>query len=482
MPHEAPGTVRWKELIYPFATVAAAACIFIVDTFTSFEFAVAVLYTVVVVGSANFLGRQGLLRVGALCMGLTILSYIVVHGEPIDSGPATRALISLCAIAITTFLAVRNQDATQHLADQASLLDLTHDAIMVRDMKGVITYWNLGAEALYGWKRNEAVGRHAGDLLKTKLPTNLDSILEELEGTGRWQGELVHTRKDGTELFIASRWSLQRDARGEPIATMSTNNDITEHKRAEDALGELRSELAHVTRLSTLGELTASIAHEVNQPLAAVVASGEACLRWLARDAPDIEETRHAVERIIGSGRRASEVVARLRALARKGTMVRSELTLNDIVEEVLPLVEREFSRHTIEVELDLDRAPLSLLGDRVQLQQVVINLVMNAVQAMSAVEGRPRRLSIRSRRESADEGEAAVLLEISDTGVGITPEVGSKLFMPFYTTKDDGMGMGLSICRSIIEAHGGQVWVAPAAVHGASFTIRIPNNHEGRA
>jgi PAS domain S-box-containing protein len=482
MLYRALATAHWKELAYPLATASAAVAIFIIDTFTSFGFAVAVLYAVVVVGSANFLGRQGIAGVGAFCMGLTALSYAIVHGTNLDSGPSTRALISLCAIAITTLLAVRNQDATQHLADQASLLDLTHDAIIVGDMKGIITYWNMGAEALYGWPREEAVGRRAAELLQTKLPANLESILQELERTGRWQGELVHRRRDGTELVVASRWSLQRDARGQPVAAMSTNNDITEQKRAEDSLGELRSELAHVSRLSTLGELTASIAHEVNQPLAAVVASGEACLRWLSRDVPDIAEVRRATERIIASGKRAGDVVSRLRALARKGTLTRSQLTLNDIVEEVLPLVEREFSRHMIEVRLDLDRAPLSLLGDRIQLQQVVINLVINAVQAMSSVEGRPRRLFIRSGRDMSADGEAVVLLEIADTGIGFGTDVGSKLFTPFYTTKDDGMGMGLSICRSIVEAHGGQVWAAPADEHGASFTIKIPTNHEGHA
>ena len=463
---------------YQAITFLAAIAIFLVDTFTALETAIAVLYAVVVMVSAGFLSRRGLLVVGGACMLMTVMSYLIVHGGTSHSGPLIRGLISLCAIGITTFLALKNQEATQNLAYQASLLDQTHDAIVVRDMDGVITYWNAGAEELYGWKSGEAVGRHMAELLETTLPVSLENILDQLERTDRWQGELLHTRRDGTRVVVASRWSLHRDKQGKPVATISTNNDITEQKGSEDALSELRSELAHVARVSTLGELTASIAHEINQPLAAVVANGDACLRWLARDIPDLKEVRFSVERMIGNGQRASEVVARLRALARNDRTSRSEFTMNEIVEDVLPLLEREVLRHSVTVVLDLERRPLVCLGDRVQMQQVFINLVMNAVQSMSNVEGRQRTLTIRTRNDDAD-GPPAVLLELADSGIGIAPEIAGELFKPFFTTRNDGMGMGLSICRSIVEAHGGEISARPAGEWGACFAVRIPTRGE---
>jgi two-component system, LuxR family, sensor kinase FixL len=463
---------------YQSITFLAAIAIFLVDTFTSLETAIAVLYAVVVMVSASFLNRRGILIVSGACMLMTVMSYLIVHGGTTHSGPLIRGLISLCAISITTFLALKNQEATQNLAYQASLLDLTHDAIVARDMDGVITYWNAGAEELYGWKSEEAVGLRMAELLETTLPTSLESILDQLQQTSRWQGELLHTRRDGTRVVVASRWSLHRDKQGRPVATISTNNDITEQKASEDALSELRSELAHVARVSTLGELTASIAHEINQPLAAVVANGDACLRWLARDVPDLKEVRLSVERMIGNGQRASEVVKRLRALARKDRPSRSEFTMNEIVEDVLPLLEREVLRHCVKVVLELEPRPLSCLGDRVQMQQVFINLVMNAVQSMSNVEERSRTLTIRTRNDDAD-STPAVLLEVADNGVGIDVEVANELFKPFFTTKNDGMGMGLSICRSIVEAHGGEIFAGPAREQGASFSIRIPIRNE---
>ena len=480
MPYDPAAPNRSTGWLYPVATAVAVVGIFVVDTFTPLEIAIAVLYAVVVMVSASYLDRRSILLVSGLCIALTVVSYVIVHGGTSHGGPLVRALISLCAIGATTLLAVKNQEATQHLADQASLLDLTHDAIVVRNMDGIITYWNAGAEQLFGWTREQAVGRNSTELLRTRFPSGSGNILDELRRTDRWNGELVHTVRDGTEVVVASRWSLHRDARGQPIETLSTNNDITEQRRTEDAMSELRAELAHVARVSTLGELTASIAHEVNQPLAAVVASGEAGLRWLSREVPNLQEAQLAMERVISNGRRASDVIARLRALARKEETPRSEFTLNDVVEDILPLVEREFARHAVTLRLDLEPTPLRLLGDRLQLQQVVINLVMNAVQSMSDVEDRPRDLSIRCSRE-ADDVSVAVL-EVTDSGVGIDPQSVAKLFSPFYSTKSDGMGMGLSICRTIVEAHGGRMRASPAVPHGATFAFRLPSQHEDDA
>jgi two-component system, LuxR family, sensor kinase FixL len=456
-------------------TLVGTAVIFAIDTFAPLDIEIAVLYAVVVIASANLLERRGILIVCGVCVAQALVSYAIVHGDSFDSGPALRILISLCAIGIATLSALWNREAAEGLSAQAALLDLTHDAIFVRDRNDVITYWNAGAEELYGWRRKEALGRNANALLKTKHPPSA-GIIEHVSDQSRWQGELVHTRRDGSEVLVVSRWSVQRDERGRPMATMETNSDITEQKRAEDALHQARSQLEHVGRVSTLGELTASIAHEVNQPLAAVVTNGEASLRWLLRDEPNLEEVRVAVERMIGNGRRASDVIARLRALARKASPFHIALTFNDIVADVIPLVEREMLSNDVALKLDLQAPAQTVLGDRVQLAQVVINLIVNAIQAMSQIEGRTKLLSISSRVSS----EVAVL-EIEDTGAGIDPEIAKRLFTAFNTSKADGMGMGLSICRTIVESHGGSISATSGDRWGALFTIKLPILQDAR-
>jgi len=458
--------------------LVGVAVIFAIDTFAPLDIEIAVLYAVVVIASADFLGRRGILLVCAVCVLQTLLSYGIVHSESFESGPALRALIGLCAIGIATLAALRNRKAAESLSDQAALLDLTHDAIFVRDGSDVITYWNAGAEKLYGWSRKETLGQKADALLKTKYPLSAGTT-EQLDDPGRWQGELVHTRRDGSEVWVASRWAMQRDERGRRVATMETNSDITEQKQAEDALRHARSQIEHVTRISTLGELTASIAHEVNQPLAAIVTNGEAGLRWLLRDEPDLTEVRAAVERMIANGRRASDVIARLRALARKSNPSHTVLALNDVIADVIPLVEREMLNNDVALKLDLQAPAPLVLGDRVQLAQVVINLAVNAIHAMSQIEGRTRLLSISSKTLEDSNTQMAVL-EIEDTGTGIDPKVASNLFSAFHTTKADGMGMGLSISRTIVESHSGSISAASGDRWGALFKIRLPVLQQG--
>src|SRR5882724_5470142 len=458
--------------------LVGVAVIFAIDTFAPVDIAIAVLYAVVVIASADFLGRRGILLVSAVCVLQTLLSYGIVHSESFESGPVLRALIGLCAIGIATLAALRNRKAAESLSDQAALLDLTHDAIFVRNGSDVITYWNTGAEKLYGRSRKEALGQKADALLKTKYPLSAGTS-EQLDDPGRWQGELVHTRRDGSEVWVASRWAMQRDERGRRVATMETNSDITEQKQAEDALRHARSQLEHVTRISTLGELTASIAHEVNQPLAAIVTNGEAGLRWLLRDEPDLTEVRAAVERMIANGRRASDVIARLRALARKSNPSHTVLTLNEVVADVIPLVEREMLNNDVALKVDLQAPAPLVLGDRVQLAQVVINLAVNAIHAMSQIEGRTRLLSISSKILEDSNTQMAVL-EIEDTGTGIDPKVASNLFSAFHTTKADGMGMGLSISRTIVESHSGSISAASGDRWGALFKIRLPVLQQG--
>jgi C4-dicarboxylate-specific signal transduction histidine kinase len=242
--------------------------------------------------------------------------------------------------------------------------------------------------------------------------------------------------------------------------------DITAAKQAEDELHEAHAALAHVTRVTTLGELMASIAHEVNQPLAGIVTNGEACMRWLARDVPNLDEARSAVERMIGDGRRASGIIRKLRALSRKDGLRKTPLNLNDVINDTIPLVRRELFNNRVVLRLSLAQGLPVVMGDKVQLQQVVLNLTVNAIQAMSQIGTRPRTLSVRSEPY----GETGVCVTVSDSGDGIDPENTDRLFNAFFTTKDGGMGMGLSICRSIVEDHGGRIWGANNDAPGATF------------
>jgi two-component system sensor kinase FixL len=450
--------------------VVLAIGVFVVDTVTPLEAAVAVLYVVVIMLASRFLPGLGVLLVAGICVALTLLSFTLTHALD-DTAALIRCLMSIAAITITTFLTLKNQSADMNLRKQAHLLDLTHDAIFVRGMNDSITYWNRGAAELYGWQPEVATGRNAHQLLRTIYPVPFDQIMQEVFRTGRWEGELVHTKRDGKQVTVSSRWSLQRDERMRPVAVLEINTDITAHIRAHEALQQTQAQLAHATRVTTLGELMASIAHEVNQPLAAIAANAAASLRWLDREPPQLDEVRHSIDNIASDSTRANEVIQRLRSLTRKGVFQRVRLNLNDVVNEALLLVRRELLSQRISPHLDLDAGLREIAGDRIQLQQVVINLVVNGIQAMASIDDRPRVLHLRTLQVDADN----VQLEVHDSGVGIDPKEAHLLFNAFYTTKQDGMGMGLSISRSIVEAHGGGISVSGAPGEGSVFRVTFP-------
>ena len=247
--------------------------------------------------------------------------------------------------------------------------------------------------------------------------------------------------------------------------------DVTERKRAEEALRDARADLERMARLTTMGELTASIAHEINQPLAAIVTQSEAALRFLNRDEPDLDEVQDALSSIRLDGMRAAEVIRSLRALAKKSGPQLAKLGINDVIRKVLALARGELLRHDVVLRTELATEDEPVMGDRVQLQQVLLNLIMNGVEAMREVTGRTRELTVSSTL--AEPG--SVLIAVEDTGTGLDPAVAERMFQPFFTTKPDGLGLGLSICRSIIEAHGGRLWVSPRTPHGADVRFTIP-------
>lgn len=410
--------------------------------------------------------------------GKVLGTFAIYYREPRTPNPPEHNVIE--QITHLASIVIERKQAEEVLREQARLLDLTHDTVFVRDMSDVITYWNRGAEELYGWTREHALDKVSHQLTQTIFPAPLEEINAELLRTGRWEGELIHTKRDGTQVVVVSRWSLQRDEQGLPAAILETNNDITERKRAEEALRSSQVELAHVTRVTTLGEMTASIAHEINQPLAAVVTNGSACLRWLMGESPNLEEAREASKRVIRDGNRAGEVIARIRALMQKTETQKAQLDINETIQEIVLLTQNEAARKGVRLRLELSANLPPVFGDRVQLQQVALNLVMNGVEAMTADSDRPRELVICSRTYESDH----VLVAVQDCGVGIDQEDLEKIFTAFYTTKPQGMGMGLAISRSIIEAHGGRLWATPNEVVGATIQFTLPPssqraNHE---
>ena len=481
--------------------------------------------------------------------------------------------------------------------EQATLINLTHDTVVVRDANDRIVFWNRAAEQMYGWSSHEAMGHKVHTLLYTQFAVPLDRIAAAIQSADRWEGEVVHTKRDGSTLTVASRWSVVRDERGQIVSTLETNNDITQRKKAEDALNrsqavylaeaqklsrtgsfgwdvaareltwsaqtfgifdypdttaptlsrmlervhpddlsfvkqqmndaadardsadfearlrmpdesikyvrvvarvidgepgppryigaimditstkrsveqlhEMQSKLAHVTRSASLGELSASMAHEVRQPLAAIVADGEACMRWLRREVPQLDEAIACAKRTVSNGARAGEIVHRIRMLTRRAGPRKTPLAVNSVIEDVIAFVQRDLTANRVMLELDLSPALPTLSFDRVELQQVLINLVTNSVEAMSRVDDRPRELRMASRVDVA----GAIVVTVRDNGPGFDPANANRIFDPFFSTRPDSMGMGLSICRSIVEAHGGRMTASNNPDHGASFECNL--------
>jgi C4-dicarboxylate-specific signal transduction histidine kinase len=243
---------------------------------------------------------------------------------------------------------------------------------------------------------------------------------------------------------------------------------------ASEALRKTQSELAHATRVTTLGELTVSIAHEVNQPLAGVVSSGNACMRWLASEPPNLEKARQSVDRVIRDANRASEVVRRVRSLAKKAPLQKGWLNLNDVVLETTALTGMEVAQNRASLSTQLSDDSPPVWADRIQLQQVILNLIMNAVEAVSTVDG-PRDLFVSTAKHESD----GVMFTVRDSGTGLNPEKLEHIFDAFYTTKPEGMGMGLAVSRSIIEAHGGRLWASPNEPRGAVFQFTLLTGHD---
>jgi C4-dicarboxylate-specific signal transduction histidine kinase len=253
---------------------------------------------------------------------------------------------------------------------------------------------------------------------------------------------------------------------------MGAVRDVTERTLAEDALRQAKADLAHINRVTTVGELTASMAHEVNQPIAAAVTDSNTCMRWLTRDQPDLEEARAVAMRVVKGATRASEIISRIRLLFNKGSSEREFVNVNAVIGDMIVLLRSEAIRYNISVRTELAADLPRVLGDRVQLQQVLMNLMVNAIDAMKDVDG-ARELVIQSQRAENEQ----LLVTVSDTGVGLPPQQADQIFNAFVTTKPQGTGMGLRISRSIVESHGGRLWAAANSPRGANFYFTLPAN-----
>ena len=284
-------------------------------------------------------------------------------------------------------------------------------------------------------------------------------------------GLLSSAQRSATESFRRARDDLAGTVQALAASNEALRAESAERVRAEEALRNAQADLARVARLTTMGELAASIAHEVNQPLMAVVTNADTCVRWLAKDPPDLDEARKAADRIVSAGHRAGDIIRTIRTMARKSTIDTTRFDINSAIVDVLALTSGELRRHDVLLETELSAELQPISGDRGQMEQVILNLTVNAIEAMATDDHPPRALRITS--QMAREGD--VLIAVADTGAGLDPATGDGIFDAFFTTKPDGMGLGLSICRSIIEAHGGRLWASPNSPRGSIFQFTVP-------
>jgi len=336
---------------------------------------------------------------------------------------------------------------------------------------------NSAFQNMLGYTESELQGLTFLDITyEEDRQTNLELVNELIEGKRQhFEIDKRYRRKDGTLVWARANVSLVPGTDGVAPFWFGIVEDITARKEAEHALQMTRAELARVSRLTTLGELAASIAHEVNQPLTAVTNNSNACLRLLANRKLEPEVLRQALEEIVANAVRASAVIARIRAFIRKAPAEKGELDINELIEEVLALTGHELYKNRVQVESQLTKPLPHVVGDRVQLQQVLLNLIVNGVEAMSTVTTELRLLRVQSQFDESGN----VLVAVSDSGSGLGLEV-DRIFTPFFTTKAHGMGMGLSISRSLVEDHGGRLWATPNAPHGAVFHFKLPIAAQG--
>jgi PAS domain S-box-containing protein len=351
-----------------------------------------------------------------------------------------------------------------------AIFDNSSAVIHVQDLDGHFVLVNRKFEEVAGLRSQEILGKTSFDLFPLNAAAYDAGDRQVIETGSASETEEVFTTDCGDRVFLTTK-SLLSDESGKPYALFGISAEITERKKAEADLRETQAELAHLNRVMTVGELAASIAHEINQPLAAIVWNANAALRWLALDPPNLAKAHDSAELILRDGDRASQVIARIRALLKKTPPSKTLLDVNELINEVVALTQNEMVQHSIHLRVELANDLPKVPGDRIQLQQVMLNLIVNALEATLTIEDRERALLITSET-FADDG---VRIVVSDNGPGIDPQMVHHVFDAFSTTKPQGMGMGLAISRSIIDAHGGHLWTEANDQYGVSFQFTLP-------
>jgi PAS domain S-box-containing protein len=357
----------------------------------------------------------------------------------------------------------------------ASLVENSPDFIGMATPDGKALFVNRAGRALVGLEGNEQA--QTTTILDYVTPEDRDKMTRQalpiVMREGHWEGEMRFRHfKTGKAISMHQHiFFVWEPGSGRPLALATISRDITDRKFAEEALRVAQANLAHITRVTSMGELTASIAHEINQPLSAIVTNANACRRLLSLPSPDIKEVRQAVADIADLGTRAGEVISRIRTFLKKAVPIKTQLDINQVIHDVLALIPGELAMHDVSVVTELRSGLTPVMGDRIQLQQVILNLIVNGIEAMTSITDRPRVLLIRS--QAHESGSAQVTVQ--DSGAGLDSTTMAHIFDTFYSTKPAGMGMGLTISRSIVEAHGGRLWPSPTGAEGATFNFTLP-------
>src|SRR6202140_3796066 len=411
------------------------------------------------------------------------LNYRIVHpsGEIRDihgvGRPVLRPFADPVEFVGTVMDVTESKRGEQAARLLAAVVESSQDAIVRKNLDGIITSWNKGAERLFGYAAEEAVGQNITLIIPSDRRGEERAIVERLTRGGRVDHfETVRMRKDGSLLDVALTISPMTDAAGRIVGASKLARDITERKRAEEALRQAQADLAYMSRVTTMGELTASLAHEIKQPISAAMTNAKTCLRWLGRDEPDVAEACEAASRLVKDLTRAADIIGRIISLFKKGVLQRELVDVNELIREMIVLLRSEASRYSISIRTELAEGLPKVMADRVQLQQVFMNLMLNGIDAMKDM-GTGGELTIKSQQGD----NRQLLISVGDTGVGLVPEQAEEIFNAFFTTKPQGSGMGLPISRSIVESHGGRLWAADNSPRGARFCFTLPTKAEIR-